>query len=186
MYLRLLQIDRKDDSALLHLDQTNSAGSSQSSPQGSSQDSSQGSSQGSSSSSQQQPSELDLLRLRTGRGNRSSLRPSLYNGDERICSDLKTKLLDFSLEPKVAVTSERFDVLSFWYSRRFEYPELFRLSEVALAAPSTEVEVERLFSALVLVLTHLRNRLSRETLNALLMLKMNMDLIKSIDFSDFK
>jgi hypothetical protein len=52
--------------------------------------------------------------------------------------------------------------------------------------PPPQCEVEKMFSTLVLVLTHLRNRLSKEVLNAILILKMNSALIHEIDFTYFK
>lgn len=123
--------------------------------------------------------ESKLLRLRFGTNRSSVPMPSPAKKFEAM-------LLDFSREPKIAVGSnETFDLLEYWFTRRFEYPEMYRLTQVALAAAPTEVEVERMFSALLLVLTHLRNRLSREVLDAIMLIKMNFDLIKEVKFDEF-
>lgn len=123
--------------------------------------------------------EMRLLHLRMGGGIRHI--PQLPSEDDL----LKTALLSYLNEKKITDYKEEFNLLDYWQSRRFESPLLYKLAQVALSVPPTQVEVERMFSALVLILSHLRNRLSREVLDAIMILKMNLDLIKCIDFSDF-
>lgn len=125
--------------------------------------------------------ELRLLQQKTGATTLATADAISTLGD-----DIKVKLLEFCFKPRIPISTPEFNILQYWHVQRFESPEIFQLAQVALAVPQTQVEVERMFSALVLVLSHLRNRLSRDTLNALMMLKMNLNMIDSVDFSSFK
>ncbi|XP_037942459.1 uncharacterized protein LOC119675339, partial [Teleopsis dalmanni] len=62
------------------------------------------------------------------------------------------------------------DILSYWKTSN-NYKEIKKVAAVALAVPATQVSVERAFSALSLVLTKLRSRLSNSTINNLLITK---------------
>jgi len=55
-------------------------------------------------------------------------------------------------------------------------------SEVVFGAPSTQVKVERDFSAFSLIYSHLRTAMSDELLNAIFILKFNLDLIPKVNF----
>lgn len=122
--------------------------------------------------------ELQRLQRKMGGGIR---REGVYNSSSELWEQ---QLKAFCEMPRI-IPCEGFNIREYWFCRRFEFPELYKLSQVALAVAPTQVDVERLFSALVLVLTHLRNRLQPETLNAILVLKMNLQLIDEIDFSQF-
>ncbi|KAI8126496.1 putative AC transposase [Lucilia cuprina] len=65
------------------------------------------------------------------------------------------------------------NVLNFWKDRKYSDPELYALSNVCFAIPPTQVSVERAFSSLKFVLTENRNRLSKETLDNILLVKLN-------------
>lgn len=133
------------------------------------------------SSNSSEADESLLLQMRMGGGRRSSSLPHTSSASNTV---LRDKLLEFSLESKVEV-NPGFNVLDYWYARRFDSPEIYRLAQVALSVPPTEVEVERMFSALALVLTHLRNRLSAETLDEIMIIKMNSEKVLKIDFSNY-
>lgn len=75
---------------------------------------------------------------------------------------------------------ERFDILAYWISRRLSHPEMYRLAMVVLSAPSTQVCVERMFSALKLLLTDQRQKLTDSHIDDLMMLKINSDLLPQI------
>lgn len=123
--------------------------------------------------------ETELLRKRFG--TERSVVPQISTVET-----FRAMLMKFSHEPKIVVGSnEPFNLLEYWFLRRFQNPEIYRLTQVALAAAPTEVEVERMFSSLLLVLTHLRNRLSREVLDSIMLIKMNLDLLTEIDFNAF-
>lgn len=56
-----------------------------------------------------------------------------------------------------------------------EYPEILQdVTKLCFAMPPTQASVERVFSALKIFKTDLRNRLNSETLDAMLFLKSNM------------
>lgn len=60
------------------------------------------------------------------------------------------------------------NILEFYHIIKFRKPHLY-----ILATPATQVSVERAFSALNFILTEKRNKLSRESLNSLLVVKLN-------------
>lgn len=73
------------------------------------------------------------------------------------------------------------NILDFWKNTKISDPEMGRLIDVALAVPSTQVSVERAFSALATILTKLRSKLSKETINNILIVKLNKNLIKDLN-----
>jgi hypothetical protein len=52
------------------------------------------------------------------------------------------------------------NILQYWELKKTAEPELHTISQVILAIPSTQVSVERAFSALALILTYLRTRVT--------------------------
>lgn len=70
------------------------------------------------------------------------------------------------------------NVLEYWKSTYISNPELAKLLDVTLSVPSTQVSVERAFSALSTILTKLRCKLSKDTINNILLVKLNKNLIK--------
>lgn len=72
------------------------------------------------------------------------------------------------------------NILEHWQNTRYKDPELGNLIDVTLSVPSTQVSVERAFSALSIILTKLRSKLSKETINNLLIVKLNNNLIKDV------
>lgn len=76
------------------------------------------------------------------------------------------------------------NILDYWKNRKYTDPELGMLTDVALAVPSTQVSVERAFSALSLILTKNRTKLSNETINNLLLIKLNNNLIEDLIITD--
>lgn len=61
---------------------------------------------------------------------------------------------------------------------------LFDAVMVILAAPATQVSVERAFSALALVMDDIRCKLSGTTIDNILRIALNRELINEINFSD--
>lgn len=74
------------------------------------------------------------------------------------------------------------NVLEYWLNLKFSKPDLHQLAVVALSVPTTQVSVERAFSALALVLTDHRTRLSEETLENILILRLNKNLFDDLKF----
>jgi len=76
----------------------------------------------------------------------------------------------------------KFDVIAFWNGLKCheKYSQLARLSRTILAAPFSQVCVERCFSTFALCLTHLGTRLRNDLLNELLITRSNSDLVSQI------
>lgn len=68
-------------------------------------------------------------------------------------------------------------ILNFWEANKFTYPELYKLASVVMAMPPTQTTVERIFSALALVLTSHRTRLGDKMLEDILLVRLNTDLL---------
>lgn len=73
-----------------------------------------------------------------------------------------------------------FDLIQYWRKKKAVCPRLYRLAQVILAVPSTQVTVERLFSQLKFVLTDSRLRLTDRAIKDLMLLKMNQDLLPMV------
>lgn len=68
-------------------------------------------------------------------------------------------------------------VLDYWKRNQHTYPQLFKLSTVMMAIPPTQTTVERVFSALALVLTSHRTRLGDKSLEDILLVRLNYVLL---------
>ena len=62
---------------------------------------------------------------------------------------------------------------------REKYPTISELVAVTITLPLSTAEVERIFSQLKLIKTDHRNRLNINTLNKLLMVKLNLKLLET-------
>ncbi|XP_039430553.2 uncharacterized protein LOC120413688 [Culex pipiens pallens] len=87
---------------------------------------------------------------------------------------------ELEFQPKVLLENQQFDVMKYWMKQRTGQPELYRLAMVVLSAPSTQVIIERSFSALKLILSDLRQRLSDPRIQDLMILKLNPDLLPRV------
>ncbi|KAJ1526533.1 hypothetical protein ONE63_008121 [Megalurothrips usitatus] len=65
------------------------------------------------------------------------------------------------------------NILQYWESRKFSMPELYAVAMVALAAPATQVSVERLFSGVRFILSDLRLNLEGSLVNNLMVIRTN-------------
>lgn len=89
--------------------------------------------------------------------------------------DLKVKLLELAnAKNRLPVNT---DILRYWESRRFDEPQLYELAMIALSPSGSQVSVERCFSGIKLLLDQHRLRMSADTLNDLMTLRFNQDLI---------
>lgn len=106
----------------------------------------------------------------------------LFAGSSHERSPTKKSNFHKQLKALEAESREKhdFDVWQHWVDRQHSHPELYAVAMVVFATPSSQVSVERAFSALPLVLTHLRTRLSEEILTNILMIKLNSELFSDI------
>lgn len=65
-------------------------------------------------------------------------------------------------------------------TRKTSHPELSAVASVVLAVPATQSMVERAFSALGLVLSPHHSTLSEETLENILLIKLNKEVFEEI------
>lgn len=72
------------------------------------------------------------------------------------------------------------NVFATWRELKNCNPDLHKLATTMLAVPSSQVSVERAFSALGLILTNRRTCLKEENLQNLLLVKLNFDLLDKI------
>lgn len=73
------------------------------------------------------------------------------------------------------------DILNFYKTIKYTEPALYRLAEVVLCVPATQVSVERAFSSLPLILSKNRQCMSVETLSNVLFVWLNHELIQNIE-----
>ena len=86
-------------------------------------------------------------------------------------------------EPRIVV-NENFDILEHWHLKHDDpyWKELYNISQVVFGAAFSQVKVKRDFSSFAMVHTHLRTRLSDETLNAILVVRQNLHLLDKVKF----
>jgi hAT family C-terminal dimerisation region len=99
--------------------------------------------------------------------------------------NLRDIIMDFAFRfPRVSVDNEHFNLISFWHLKRNDEKlhMIHEIVNVVLAGAFTQVKVERIFSNFALVLTHLRNSLSGESLNSIIVTRDNIDLLETINF----
>lgn len=65
-------------------------------------------------------------------------------------------------------------------TRKHSHPELYEVATLLLSVPSNQVSVERSFSALGLVLTDKRTKMHDDTLENILIIKLNKQLFEKI------
>ncbi|KAI8116039.1 hypothetical protein CVS40_11832 [Lucilia cuprina] len=72
------------------------------------------------------------------------------------------------------------NVLHFWRNKQYSEPELYELSNICFAVPPTQVTIERAFSSLKLIMTDNRNRMKHETLENILLVKLNSTYLDQV------
>lgn len=65
------------------------------------------------------------------------------------------------------------DLLAFWESKRYAEPELYELACIVLSAPATQVSVERLFSGVKHIVSHLRYNLQMHLVDVIMVVRCN-------------
>lgn len=113
----------------------------------------------------------DLLALVLSSDERIS-KPSGSVSAKEKC--IKTQLIKFFETETFNNVQKSKGILGYWSSAvRYEYDALYALSRVLLSVPATQVSVERAFSALRYVLNDYRTGLSDESLENILLIKLN-------------
>lgn len=95
---------------------------------------------------------------------------SLSNTVSSVC--IKTILRNFKDQRPMSES-----VMLYWKSQKTTKPELYKLSNVIFAISPTQASVERAFSALALILTHLRTRISDNLLEKILLIRLNKQIL---------
>ncbi|KAE8739238.1 hypothetical protein FOCC_FOCC015268 [Frankliniella occidentalis] len=75
------------------------------------------------------------------------------------------------------VKDRKTSILKWWEDRKIAYPELYEVAKVVHAIPSTQVSVERLFSALRFIMHHLRSNLNGKMVEDLVLILNNSHLV---------
>ncbi|KAK3910731.1 Cytochrome P450 monooxygenase alnD [Frankliniella fusca] len=76
------------------------------------------------------------------------------------------------------LNDRKINILKWWEEKKVEMPELYEVAIVVHAIPSTQVSLERLFSALRFVMHHLRGSLSSQMIGDLVLILNNSHLVK--------
>lgn len=105
--------------------------------------------------------------------NLESILKETQNSPRYFLLDIDTLLNEYLSIPRLAITE---NALEFW-SSKLPNNVLADLAQIILAAPATQVTVERLFSTLKFILTPLRNRLLDQTVKNIILIKCNQDLL---------
>lgn len=101
--------------------------------------------------------------------------------------DIADELLNLSRQPRLKlqlIDGKEESILEWWHKLKPAKPDLFKLVATMLAIPCTQVSVERTFSALPIILTKFRAQLKNDTLNNILVIRLNSDLLKKVDFNN--
>ncbi len=92
-------------------------------------------------------------------------------------TDISSKLNAF-FRSTPRIKDRKVNILKWWEEKKIEHPELYEVAIVVHAIPSTQVSVERLFSALRFVMHHLRGNLSSQMIEDLVLILNNSHLVK--------
>ena len=93
-------------------------------------------------------------------------------------SEILKMLNDFEHMPRLSSNSS---VLQYWEQQKYSKPKLYKLSQVVLALPVTQVSVERAFSGLHFVLSPTRTSLDSDLLEDILFVRINSQFEKFIE-----
>lgn len=88
--------------------------------------------------------------------------------------NIREKLIEFD----GANESLKQSIWDIWEKRKNKDVELYRLATTVFTIPPTQTTVERAFSALALILTSHRTRLNDDTLQNILLIRLNQDICK--------
>lgn len=90
---------------------------------------------------------------------------------------IESKLYDYASLRRSAIDE---NVFSYWAGKKSQHKELYELWTITNSVPITQVSVERAFSSLAFIFTALRNSLSADTLENLLLIRLNKDVFDKL------
>lgn len=94
-------------------------------------------------------------------------------GEDHIRSDL----IKFGMVKRSLLGDSTID---FWAKNKTIFKDVYELSKIVNAVPVTQVTVERAFSSVAFILTALRNSLSPDTLENILIIRLNKEIYRKI------
>ncbi|XP_029348385.1 uncharacterized protein LOC107882680, partial [Acyrthosiphon pisum] len=101
---------------------------------------------------------------------------SSNRSDTNISNDISISLHNFK---DVERLHYKTNILTFWESQKHEKSDLYKLANVVLAVPATQVSVERSFSSgIKFILSDLRTSLSANLLDAIMIVRSNTKFMK--------
>lgn len=77
-------------------------------------------------------------------------------------------------------------ILKFWEEKKNEFPQIYRLATILYGIPPTQATVERVFSHMAFVYNIKRAKLSTQTLENLLTIRLNKNLLSDVFDDDHK
>lgn len=95
--------------------------------------------------------------------------------DNRSLQKIDISLSEFNYSGQNRIKSTD-SVIEFWRNNEKSKPDMFKLAEVIFCIPPTEVSTERDFSAVNFILNKFRNSLDDESLERILIVKLNEDI----------
>jgi hAT family C-terminal dimerisation region len=86
-------------------------------------------------------------------------------------SQIETEIRNFAECPREKDRTK--SIFKIWHDLRSSFPNLHDIAMIVLGAPPTQVSVERLFSGLKFIMNPLRNNMSSETVNNIMVVRTN-------------
>lgn len=91
--------------------------------------------------------------------------------------NIQNKLRDYASLREIPLDKT---VFNYWIETKSKHVELYELSTITNSVPITQVSVERSFSALAFIFTALRNSLAADTLQNLLLIRLNKNVFDKL------
>lgn len=95
--------------------------------------------------------------------------------------NIANKLNEYSLSKRCPL---EINPIRYWADRKTSHKELYELFLITNSVPITQVSVERAFSSLAFILNPLRNSLASDTLENILLVRMNEEVFLSLPSID--
>lgn len=101
------------------------------------------------------------------------------NGDRKFLD----KISKCCQQSRIYASNEDFEIFQYLQAKYSRDPMMLETCLAVAAAPCTQVSVERAFSSLRILLSHLRYNLSSDSIENILMCRLNQNLLKIIDYT---
>lgn len=90
---------------------------------------------------------------------------------------LEAELIEFEKEKRLHLKT---NILEFWELKKKQYPQLYPISQIIMAVPSSQTSIERCFSSFPIIYSNLRTSISPEVLQAVLLIRTNPYLFEEV------